>query len=177
MLARVVTSADMRATSPQLLLRPGEAQQVPAVTVQVAGRAAPPAKPAKQRPSEIYPQSLIKENMTYIDNSNMRLGFCLSWGAALCHLGPSKAPTINYINTFDAGRLLQQSWYGDDDGSTWLGHKWVWNAVQGGCYMDAFENRGNLWNFHWWRSPVRRLPVAVGSALRLPAACRRPGGA
>jgi hypothetical protein len=40
----------------------------------------------------------------------------------------------NLLNAFDHGRLLQQSYYGGEDGSQWVQQPWRYNPVQGGDY-------------------------------------------
>eukprot|EP00884_Botryococcus_braunii_P021617 jgi/Botrbrau1/8139/Bobra.0308s0029.1 len=43
----------------------------------------------------------------------------------------------NVINRWDTGRLIQQSYYGSEDGSRWAGQPWKWNPVQGGDWQGA----------------------------------------
>ena len=38
----------------------------------------------------------------------------------------------NLLNHADEGRFVQQSYYGEADGSKWDGKDWVWNPIQGG---------------------------------------------
>jgi hypothetical protein len=61
----------------------------------------------------------------------LRAGLLQSSGGALAWLGPAGSDR-NLINNYDRGRLVQQSWYGSDDGSNWNGRPWRWNPVQGG---------------------------------------------
>ncbi|NJR42503.1 MAG: hypothetical protein HC767_07410 [Akkermansiaceae bacterium] len=42
--------------------------------------------------------------------------------------------TRNLLNHYDRGRLVQQSYYGDSDGSLWDKRPWRYNPVQGGDY-------------------------------------------
>ncbi len=37
----------------------------------------------------------------------------------------------NMLNSFDHGRYIQQSYYGDNDVSDWNGKPWCYNPVQG----------------------------------------------
>lgn len=67
----------------------------------------------------------------YIDNGVVRLGVRTDSGAGIAWFSASGSPR-NLINHFDRGRLIQQSYYGDKDGSTWNGKPWRWNPVQGG---------------------------------------------
>jgi hypothetical protein len=41
----------------------------------------------------------------------------------------------NLLNHYDHGRLVQQSYYGDEDGSKWVEQPWRYNPVQGGDYQ------------------------------------------
>ena len=72
----------------------------------------------------------------YLDNGQVRLGVKKSSGAAIGYFAPSKAGR-NLINHHDHGRLVQQSYYGSEDGSKWAGKPWRWNPVQGGDYRGS----------------------------------------
>lgn len=74
-----------------------------------------------------------EEKWAYIDNGKVRVGVKLSSGAALGWLSVSGSPR-NLLNHWDHGRLIQQSYYGDEDGSVWGKQPWRWNPVQGGDY-------------------------------------------
>lgn len=65
----------------------------------------------------------------------IKLGVDEHRGGAICYLS-SADKDDNVINTWDSGRLLQQSYYGSDDGSNWNGRPWRWNPVQGGSWDD-----------------------------------------
>lgn len=69
----------------------------------------------------------------FLQNPSVRLGVKLSSGGAIGWF--STAGGENLINAYDHGRLLQQSYYGDPDGSVWAGKPWTWNPVQGGDYQ------------------------------------------
>ncbi|MCB1087166.1 MAG: hypothetical protein KDM63_08985 [Verrucomicrobiae bacterium] len=71
------------------------------------------------------------EAWTYLDNGEIRLGVNRSAGASIGWFSASGS-TENVLNHYDHGRYLQQSWYGDEDGSDWNGKPWRWNPVQGG---------------------------------------------
>ena len=43
----------------------------------------------------------------------------------------------NMLNAFDHGRYVQQSYYGDKDGSEWNGKPWRYNPVQGGSWKGT----------------------------------------
>jgi hypothetical protein len=68
----------------------------------------------------------------FLQNEQVRIGIRLSSGAAVAWFSQVEGP--NLINIYDRGRLLQQSYYGDVDGSVWAKTPWCWNAVQGGSF-------------------------------------------
>ena len=76
----------------------------------------------------------------YIDNGVVRLGVDLSSGASVFYFAETDTRR-NLLNHFDRGRFVQQSYYGDEDGSVWVWPKepkeWRWNPVQGGDYKGA----------------------------------------
>ena len=76
-------------------------------------------------------ESTTPDDWSYLDNGQIRLGVKKSSGAAIAWLSQSGS-TRNLINHFDRGRLIQQSYYGDKDGSLWNQKPWRWNPVQGG---------------------------------------------
>jgi hypothetical protein len=66
----------------------------------------------------------------YIENGKLRLGVRKDAGACIGFLaGPDGK---NVLNSFDHGRFIQQSYYGDADGSMWNQTPWRYNPVQGG---------------------------------------------
>ena len=75
--------------------------------------------------------------------TGLRVGIDSAHGGAISHLSMSRGLphdllNANLVNTFDAGRMLQQSWYGCTDGSCWLDRPWRWNPVQAGCGLPAW---------------------------------------
>ena len=74
-----------------------------------------------------------EENWTYLDNGHVRLGVNMSAGACVGWFSQSKSGK-NLLNSYDEGRYLQQSYYGDKDGSEWNGKPWRFNPVQGGSW-------------------------------------------
>ncbi len=75
--------------------------------------------------------SFAQEDWVFLDNGRLRLGVNRSEGAAIGWFSESRSGE-NLLNYYDQGRYVQQSWYGDADGSDWNGKPWVWNPVQGG---------------------------------------------
>ncbi len=88
-----------------------------------------------------------QKNCQYIDNGVIRLGVDLSSGGSIFYLAESKTKR-NLLNHFDRGRFIQQSYYGEKDGSLWAAKPWVWNPVQGGDYRgkpaQVLEQRSTL---------------------------------
>lgn len=77
-----------------------------------------------------------KDQWRWLDNGVFRLGVNLSGGASIGHFSHSpqsgQADTRNVLNHYDRGRFVQQSYYGDSDGSEWNKKPWRYNPVQGG---------------------------------------------
>jgi hypothetical protein len=93
--------------------------------------------------------ALPDERWSFISNDYVRLGVITNYGASIGYFSLATA-TVNFINYMDAGRFIQQSYYGDRDGSYWPGGgNWRWNPVQGGSYVNdkpallAFSNVNN----------------------------------
>ncbi len=72
----------------------------------------------------------------YLDNGTLRLGVIKSAGSGIGFLALSGSDR-NLLNHYDRGRLIQQSYYGDADGSKWVDKPWCLNPVQGGDYKNA----------------------------------------
>ena len=75
------------------------------------------------------------EGRVLLDDGTLRLGIHESAGAAVGWLSASGSAE-NALNTFDVGRYVQQSYYGDTDGSDWNGRPWRYNPVQGGSWKN-----------------------------------------
>lgn len=75
------------------------------------------------------------EHWTYLDNGKVRLGVNLSAGACVGWFSHSHS-SDNLLNAYDVGRYLQQSYYGDRDGSDWNSKPWRYNPVQGGSWKN-----------------------------------------
>ncbi|MCC5877013.1 MAG: hypothetical protein JJU11_12405 [Candidatus Sumerlaeia bacterium] len=73
-------------------------------------------------------------SVAIIDNGIVRLGVDLDSGASIFFFAESETQ-CNLLNHFDRGRFIQQSFYGDKDGSAWGTQPWRWNPVQGGDYV------------------------------------------
>jgi hypothetical protein len=85
---------------------------------------------AEEPPSRAAPPS---KDWVYLNNAELRVGLLRSHGGALAHLS-LPGSNFNALNHYDHGRLVQQSYYGDADGSRWADKPWRFNPVQGGDY-------------------------------------------
>ena len=71
------------------------------------------------------------EGFQYISNENIKLGVDMDHGGSIFYFA-LQDDGENLVNYSDAGRYIQQSWYGEKDGSTWSDEDWYWNPIQGG---------------------------------------------
>jgi hypothetical protein len=78
-------------------------------------------------------KALSAEHWVFLDNKHVRLGVNMDAGASIGWFSHSHS-NDNLLNRFDHGRYIQQSYYGDDDGSDWNGKPWCYNPVQGGSW-------------------------------------------
>lgn len=69
----------------------------------------------------------------FLDNAYLRIGVKKTSGACIGHLSAGRTGP-NRLNHYDQGRFVQQSYYGDSDGSLWGKQPWRYNPVQGGDY-------------------------------------------
>jgi len=67
----------------------------------------------------------------YIQSASCRLGVDMESGGSVFYFSQVR-PERNLLNHHDRGRFIQQSYYGDADGSKWNNKPWRWNPVQGG---------------------------------------------
>ena len=75
-----------------------------------------------------------EEGWTCLDNGTVRIGVDRSRGACIGFFGESKTKR-NLLNHYDEGRFVQQSYYGQADGSSWNGKPWTYNPIQGGSWQ------------------------------------------
>lgn len=71
-----------------------------------------------------------------LDNGKIQVGLDPDRGACIGWLALAEDGK-NWLNHYDTGRFIQQSYYGDADGSDWNGRPWVYNPVQGGSWDDT----------------------------------------
>lgn len=105
------------------------------------------------------------DDMVWISNADVKVGLKKSSGGAIAWISKAGSDR-NVINSWDRGRLVQQSWYGIADGSDWNGKPWRWNPVQGGDWKGRSakileEKHESL------RSFVRTRPVHWASGADL----------
>ena len=83
---------------------------------------------------------VISGSITYLANNRFELGIKLTWGGGISYLADKEdnnSSIRNLVNCADAGRLIQQSYYGTSDPSEYElgefhGNNWGYNPVQGG---------------------------------------------
>jgi len=94
--------------------------------------------------------ALEDARFSYISNAAIKIGVITNYGAIIGYFSKSSSEK-SLINSFDAGREIQQSFYGVSDGSFWPGSpkaEWRWNPVQGGSWENdkpvllEFKNTG-----------------------------------
>jgi hypothetical protein len=103
--------------------------------------AAPSSPPEVKEISDSPPETVggdddgddPSEPWAYLDNGTIRIGVDKRRGTAIGYLALSST-NRNLLNHHDEGRFIQQSYYGDPDGSLWAKNPWVYNPVQGGSY-------------------------------------------
>jgi len=107
-----------------------------------------------------------EDGWVYLDNGQLRLGVNESAGSVIGWLSRSGG-TKNLLNTFDVGRYVQQSFYGDKDGSDWNGKPWTYNPVQGGSWKnepaERIESRTNQGEYY---AKTRPRHWATGALLK-----------
>jgi hypothetical protein len=79
------------------------------------------------------PAEKIPANAIYLENEIVKIGVNKDSGGSIFWFS-SVAEKRNYLNHYDRGRFIQQSYYGKADGSIWAKKSWRWNPVQGGDY-------------------------------------------
>lgn len=96
------------------------------------------------------PEAVESRHWTFLDNGQVRLGVNMRAGGAVGWFSRSGSD-VNWVNGYDHGRYIQQSYYGDSDGSDWNGTPWRYNPVQGGSWrgvpatvLEARESNNSL---------------------------------
>ena len=124
----------------------------------------PEEEPAATEKPATWPEA-GKENATYITNGKIQIGVDLERGGAVFHFSEATNKR-NMLNHYDEGRFVQQSFYGDSDGSKWNGNSWFWNPVQGGSW-DGKKSSVRSSNITDTRIAVTTTPLrwATGESL------------
>jgi hypothetical protein len=115
-------------------------------------------------------------NWLYLDNGQLRLGIDTRRGGCLGYLSLSTS-RHNLLNHHDTGRFIQQSYYGDPDGTFWGKQPWRWNPVQGGDFKGnpakLLEARSSLTNLYTrgfarhWSGCIDLTNVVFEESIRL----------
>jgi hypothetical protein len=84
------------------------------------------------------------KDWAYLDNGTIRIGVDKSRGSAIGFFALT-ADKRNLLNHHDEGRFIQQSYYGDADGSKWGKKDWRYNPVQGGSYKGEDAKTLEFW--------------------------------
>lgn len=76
--------------------------------------------------SSVRADDKTQDGWAYLDNGQVRLGIDLRAGASIgwfsrSDTGAGQGSADNLLNAYDVGRYVQQSYYGDPDGSDWNG--------------------------------------------------------
>jgi len=94
-----------------------------------------PPTPTPETPDpqmEPWPEQGM-EGKLYLNNGKVQVGIDLDKGGCIFHFSEVEKKS-NIINHYDMGRMVQQSYYGNSDGSIWASKKWKYNPVQAGGY-------------------------------------------
>jgi len=93
--------------------------------------------------------SLAKAYLT-LDNGNIKIGADGTWGGAIEYLATSAAPAKNYVENYDAGRLIQFAVWGTPKNAyDWFGNAHPWNPVQGGDWVIENEYETGVIDFEY----------------------------
>ncbi|KAI8470992.1 MAG: hypothetical protein J3K34DRAFT_458571 [Monoraphidium minutum] len=86
------------------------------------------------------PQGQLLQELTFLENAALSVGVDIPRGGVVGEISSPLMPppfkNKNLINAWDCGRLMQQSYYGCDDGSCWAAKPWRWNPVQCGSWQN-----------------------------------------
>lgn len=153
----------------------------------------------------------VPDDNVYIKNDELKLGVDLNWGGALSYLEDLNSDVqavrkdgrvyvdsnaaerygvksinnkVNLINRYDAGRLVQQSYYGTSGGDyecgEYNGNQWNYNPVQGGnkyneCskIVDIIAENGSLYvkcrPLDWAKTSAESSPSYMEATYTLDA--------
>ncbi|MBQ7639207.1 MAG: hypothetical protein IJS90_09940 [Clostridia bacterium] len=92
-------------------------------------------------------QAVPRDDVLYLENDFYKIGVKLNWGGGLCCFIDKGSDTYgNLLNSYDTGRLVQQSYYGPleiegYENGVYGDTVWRYNPVQGG---DQYGNTSKL---------------------------------
>ncbi|WP_348223504.1 hypothetical protein [Luteolibacter sp.] len=93
----------------------------------------------------------------FLSNGEVKIGVDMTSGGSVFWFSELPADR-NLLNHADRGRFIQQSYYGQPDGSKWGEKPWRWNPVQGGDYLGkparVVESDGTETQLH-----VKSVPI------------------
>lgn len=135
--SRALQQGTEAATAPggdgQVMQHPGTAPPHPLLLAGSSSRAS----------SYSGPDSQVTRVLTFLNSSKISIGLDMKRAGTISWLSSSTAPVpwrnLNVVNTWDQGRLIQQSYYGCVDGSCWATRPWLWNPVQVACVRVLCE--------------------------------------
>lgn len=89
---------------------------------------------------ETVSHDVYSDIIYYLENNSYKIGINLVWGGGISYIEDKNCPDRylkNLINQHDAGRLVQQSYYGTNGDNKYTpgdynGTRWPYNPVQGG---------------------------------------------
>jgi len=110
------------------------------------------------------------EGKTFICNGKIQVGVDMEHGGCVFHLSQA-SNKLNVLNHYDDGRYVQQSYYGDADGSSWLATDWKYNPVQGGGYKNGYAAKVESSEVTASKIKCTTIPVHWATCQALPE-CR-----
>ncbi len=90
-----------------------------------------PLNDINQPNEEGQTQGELIQLLSYLESPALKVGIDVIRGGVVGHISSKNMPPEfrgkSLINAYDCGRMLQQSYYGCDDGSCWFKQPWRWN--------------------------------------------------
>ena len=114
--------------------------------------------------AEVWPEEGRADDL-YLNNGRLQIGIDRERGGAIFHLSDASRRK-NLLNHADEGRFVQQSYYGNPDGSTWWNTPWCWNPIQGG---GSNGRRARIISLKRSKKSVRVVTEPVQWATGVPA--------
>ncbi|MBM3846320.1 MAG: sulfatase [Verrucomicrobia bacterium] len=92
---------------------------------------------SREKPMMTDLRSSTSKAWSFLTNETFIIGVDTSRGAGIGYFA-RRADGRNVLNHYDTGRFVQQSYYGDADGSMWANQPWRYNPVQGGGFRQEW---------------------------------------